>query len=245
MDKFFNFVLKLIEALKPKFYNKITWLIVVCGLSLMSTPLWITIVNEIFEKTLELSITNDSDTLWGFLLCCLGLVYHLLNTGLHEVALSVTSKAALEKKELHDKLIFEQLNDIVEEDALNHILSNLRSDHSIYRNSNQSIRDFIVKATSSSSSFVCKDISEKTASLCEALTEFIYFVDEHFDTYPYTQPQDNYRMCLAPQLNCDRAGSWSDSAAYGQLAGEMEQAVNAVKLSYKVWRKIVKEKLYV
>ncbi|MGY3852834.1 hypothetical protein ACW5W8_08365 [Aeromonas aquatilis] len=245
MEKFFSFVLKLIEALKPKFYNKITWLIVVCGLSLMSTPLWITVVNAALGKTLELSITNDSDALWGFLLCCLGLVYHLLNTGLHEVASSVTSKATLEKKELHDRSIFSQLNDIITEETLSHILSRLRSDHSLCRDSDESMRNFVIKAMSSSNSFVCKDINEKTKLLCESLTKFVHFVDEHFDIYPYTQSADNYRMCLAPQLNCDRAGSWDDSAAYGQLSDEMEAAIKAIKDAYRGWRNSVKEVLYV
>lgn len=245
MEKFFSFALKVIEALKPKFYNKITWLIVVSGLSLMSTPFWITVANAVFGKTLDLSITNDSDTLWGFLLCCLGLIYHLLNTGLYEVALSVTSKTTLEKKELHDKSIFSQLNEIIDEDALAHILSRLRSDHSLYRDSDQSIRNFVIKAMSSSNSFVCKDINDKTKLLCESLTKFVHFVDEHFDLYPYNQTTDNYRMCLAPQLNCDRAGSWDDSAAYGQLSNEMEAAIKAIKDAYRDWRNTVKEILYV
>lgn len=245
MDKFFSFALKLIELLKPKFYNRITWLIVVCGLSLMSTPLWVTIANAILNKTFELSITDKSDTLWGFLLCCLGLVYHLLNTGLHEVALSVTSKATLEKKELHDKSIFSQLNTIIDEDTLEHILYRLRSDHSLYKNSDESMRNFIIKATSSSNSFLCTDINDKTKLLSKSWADFFRFVDEHFDIYPYNQSADNYRLCLAPQLNCDRAGSWDDNAAYGQLSDEMEVLIKAVKDTYRGWRNTVKENLYV
>ncbi|WP_318432168.1 hypothetical protein [Photobacterium leiognathi] len=245
MEKVFSFVIKLIEVLKPKFYNKITWLIVVFGLSLMTTPLWITILNAILGKTLDLSITNDSDALWGFLLCCLGLAYHLLNTSLHEVALSVTSKATLEKKELHDKSIFIQLNDIIDEDTLGYIIYYLRSDHSLYRERDERIRNFVIKATSSSNSFLCKDINDKTKLLCESLTKFGHFVDEHFDMYPYNQSSDNYRICLAPQLNFDRAGSWSDSAAYGQLSDEMEVVIKEVENTYQGWRKSVKEKLYV
>lgn len=97
MEKLFGFVLKVIEALKPKLYNKLTWLIVVGGLSLMSTPLWLGIVNNLFEAQFQISITDNSDTTWGFALCCLGLSYHLMSTGLHEVAIIINSKNLSQK----------------------------------------------------------------------------------------------------------------------------------------------------
>ena len=71
MDKIFDFILKVIDALKPRFYNKLTWFIVAFGLSLMSKPLWLEILNKLFETQLQLSITDDSDSVWGFALCSL------------------------------------------------------------------------------------------------------------------------------------------------------------------------------
>ena len=245
MDSIFSFILKLIEALKPKFYNKITWLIVVSGLSLMSTPLWITVVNAVFERAFELSLTNGSDAAWGFALCCLGLIYHLVNSGLYEMALSVDTKAKAEKRDKHDLEVFKGLNEAMSEDYLNNLISWVRTGDSLHWDDYGKLKRFINQASSSTNSFLNSELSGTTLQLGQSLSNFTSFVDEHFDEYPYGQTVTNFKMCLAPQLNCDRAGSWEDSAEYGELAREMVDITEAIVQSYRGWRKSIKKNLYI
>ncbi|MGY0603398.1 MAG: hypothetical protein ACW7DZ_15360, partial [Paraglaciecola chathamensis] len=73
LDLWWDRLLKLIEMLRPKFYNKLTWLIVISGLGLMSKPLWLTLINLILETGSQFSITEESDTTWGFCLVLVGL----------------------------------------------------------------------------------------------------------------------------------------------------------------------------
>ncbi|PTP35819.1 hypothetical protein CWN95_08295 [Vibrio splendidus] len=245
MDSIFSFILKLIEALKPKFYNKITWLIVVSGLSLMSTPLWITVVNAVFERAFELSLTNGSDTAWGFALCCLGLIYHLVNSGLYEMALSVDTKAKAEKRDKHDLEVFKGLNEAMSEDYLNNLISWVRTGDSLHWDDYGKLKGFIDQASSSTNSFLNSELSGTTLQFSQSLSNFTSFVDENFDEYPYGQTVTNFKMCLAPQLNCDRAGSWEDSAEYGELAREMVDITEAIVQSYRGWRKSIKKNLYI
>ncbi|MEZ8782602.1 hypothetical protein AB6D77_08105 [Vibrio splendidus] len=245
VDSTFSFVLKLIEVLKPKFYNQITWLIVGSGLSLMSTPLWVSITNTLLEKTFELSITNGSDAAWGFALCCLGLAYHLVNSGLHEMAMSVDNKIKIENRDKHDVELFQHFNDAMAEDYLNNLISWIRTDDSIRLDDYRKISDFVVKASSSSSMFINEELRIKTETFNQTLTSFTNFVDQHFDEYPYGQEVINFKMCLAPQLNCDRAGNWEDSAEYGLLAQRMVDVTEAITHSYNDWRQSIKKALYV
>ena len=77
-------IVKLIEALKPKFYNKLTWVVVITGISFITKPLWETIISEILKKEFKLNITNENDFLAGLSLVIVGLLYNLLTVYLHE-----------------------------------------------------------------------------------------------------------------------------------------------------------------
>lgn len=84
MSQAFDKLLQLIELLRPKFYNRLTWLIVVSGLTIMSTPFWERLLESILEQTLQIQITGESDVKWGFSLIVIGLLYHFVTTSLHE-----------------------------------------------------------------------------------------------------------------------------------------------------------------
>ncbi|OOE73424.1 hypothetical protein [Salinivibrio sp. ML290] len=245
MEKLFDFVLKVIEALKPKFYNKLTWLIVVGGLSLMSTPLWLGIVNNLFEAQFQISITDNSDTTWGFALCCLGLSYHLMSTGLHEVAVTIKSKARLEKEYSHDVQVFNELHELLDEPYLEKLIANIETNDAIYTEELNKLSHFTEVASSSGKQFISSQLKVATTELVQSLVEFRILVSQKFDEYPYDQCVDNYRMCLAPEVNPDRAGCMRDIQEYRLLINIMMEKTKNISTSYKVWRTAVKELLYV
>ena len=74
-----EFILELIRMLRPKYFNKITWLLVVSGIALISPPL-ITILINIFVKSVtKYNLIGENDILWGFLLIFLGLFFNILS----------------------------------------------------------------------------------------------------------------------------------------------------------------------
>ena len=65
------------KLIKPKFYNKITWLIVSSGLVLIAPPLWSVILNQFIEKHTDYKIIGDYDELIGIALIIIGLIYNV------------------------------------------------------------------------------------------------------------------------------------------------------------------------
>ncbi|OCH22735.1 hypothetical protein A6E12_18820 [Aliivibrio fischeri] len=245
MEKIFDFILKVIDALKPRFYNKLTWLIVAFGLSLMSTPMWLGIVNKLLETQFQLSITDNSDTIWGFALCCLGLAYHLMSTGLHEVAISINSKARLEKEYVHDIEVFDELYKLLDEPYLEKLLANIETNDALYLDELNKLSGFINAANSANHKFISEKLKLTTADLTQSLVDFRSLVSQKFDEYPYGQCVTNFKMCLAPEVNPDRAGDRSSLKEYDELIDIMLEKTGKISASYDSWRSAVKETLCV
>lgn len=234
---------KVIELIRPKFYNSLTWSIVISGLGLMSKPLWLTLIGHFLETSIEFSITDGSDTLWGFALVVTGLVYHLINTGLYEFVLARVEKAGNVKREEHDTEVFRSLDEMMGEPYIKTVFDFMHTSDAIFWEDFTKLREFVVYASESGNQFLTQDLKLKTQSLVTSLDGLLGFINEKFDEYPYGQEKINFKMCLAPQLNCDRAGSWEDGPQYGLLVREMMETSKAVNDSYKVWRTSVKENL--
>ena len=49
---------RLINLIKPKFYNKLTWFVVGAGLTVISKPMWLEILNVLLKKNYQLKITE-------------------------------------------------------------------------------------------------------------------------------------------------------------------------------------------
>lgn len=76
---------KIIKLLKPKYYNRITYLLVICGTSLLTKPLWIELVNWFIESSnenndrLEISIIGQWDWLLGLSVIIIALYWNTKN----------------------------------------------------------------------------------------------------------------------------------------------------------------------
>lgn len=238
-------VLRVIEFIRPKFYNKLTWLMVVSGLSLMSAPLWVSLANQILDKEFGFTFSGGSDMAWGFSLCVVALLYNLISTGVHELLISELKKEKSAKAIAHDLGVYLKLDGIMSEEFLERIISHLETSDAIYKDDLSAIEMFVRTADSASNAFCTEQLKGKTSSLVDSLNELILLVNNDFDEYPYTQVVTNFRMCLAPQLNCERAGSWGDGPAYAALTDRMMRITGRVSSEYKQWRAAVKNVLCV
>lgn len=80
-----------VQALRPRFYNGLTWAVVSGGLLFMGRPLWERLIEAILQREFDLQITSGgSDSLWGFGLVIAGLIYHAWHRA-HEVSASTTT----------------------------------------------------------------------------------------------------------------------------------------------------------
>jgi hypothetical protein len=80
-----------VQALRPRFYNGLTWAVVSGGLLFMGRPVWEQLIEAILQSEFDLQITSDgNDSLWGFGLVIAGLVYHAWHRA-HEVSASTSA----------------------------------------------------------------------------------------------------------------------------------------------------------
>ncbi|MFN7835395.1 MAG: hypothetical protein ACK5NY_06370 [Burkholderiaceae bacterium] len=98
-------------------------------------------------------------------------------------------------------------------------------------------------ATQAGNSFVSPNLKEKTEVLIGSITDLRLHVENEFDEYPYGQGATNFRMCLAPKLNCDRDGSWEDYPKYLALQKKMMTITAKLNTDYRAWRLMAKEVL--
>lgn len=76
---------KIIRLLKPKYYNRITYVIVICGTSLLTKPIWLDLLNAFLEtnnnnnKDFQISIIGNWDWLLGLVVIIIGLIYNTRN----------------------------------------------------------------------------------------------------------------------------------------------------------------------
>ena len=99
-----DFIYKLIKLLKPEFYNKITWAVVIAGLALLSTSLIDKIISAVFELSFQIKLTDGNDAVIGIALVIIGLGYHLLKKWGQRAIVSNISSHEYKKKFLSDSI---------------------------------------------------------------------------------------------------------------------------------------------
>lgn len=248
MNKFFDLLLKIYQIIKPSFHNRVTWTLIIAGLSFMSTSVLVEIVNHILKKEFDFTITGENDTFWGFMLCLIALIYNAL---LNIISIFNEKSNIQEKKEQqqmlleHDKNLFQRLEHGLQEAYFKNIIEQTATNHAICWNEVSALESFVRANQQASNQFLSPEISCTTQILVTNIDKFLKFQCEHFDCYPYHQTDPNFRTCLAPQWNVDRGGRWEDGGKYDPLADEMFNLLNAMSTSYDQWRATVKIVLFI
>jgi hypothetical protein len=71
-----QFILDVIKLLKPKHYDKVTWVLIGVGLLLVSRPTLVQILNEFLKRNYQFEIIGKHDVLIGFILIVIALIYN-------------------------------------------------------------------------------------------------------------------------------------------------------------------------
>ena len=244
VDQAFEYLLKLVEVLRPKFYNRLTWVIVICGLAMMSSPLWERVLEALLSQSLNLSITKGGDVKWGFALVLVGVVYHVVTTSLFHLTTQFVEAPKVQARAAHDKAIFEAFASRLDEKWLNGFINWLLVDHSYMSDEEERLRLAVEFLSEASNNFLDPKIQAKAEAFKTAITTFLKFTS-NFDTFPYNQTERPYRICLAPTLNMDRAGSGSTEAVakYDGLALELDQISSEMTGCYREFRNEIKQQL--
>lgn len=242
-----EFVIKLIKLLRPEFYNKLTWTVVIAGLALMATPFWEDILVAVISKEYELDLAPGGNTPWGFALVILGLVYHLISNSL----LKLIEYKDKEKKDAgklkHDSERFRASQEILTEKQLTNFLEWLLSDHSYRTDDSSKLHNYADYHLSPENYFLDKEIQAAALEVSESISTLLYWISLNFWVFPEKQTGENLRLCMHPHWNIDRGGHGEpeDFKKYDEVTDKLLALSDAVKQSYKHYRMLVKNKLFI
>lgn len=242
-----EFIIKLIKLLKPEFYNKITQLVVISGLALIATPFWEEILLAALKKKYELDLAPGGNTFWGFALVVVGLFYHLTTNSLLQF-IEYKDKEKTERDRVkHDSKVFMGSQDILSEKFLTNFFEQLLSDHSYRINDSSKLREYAEYHLFSENSYIDNEIQEAATEVSIAINRLLNWMSCNFWALPGKQTEENLRLCMHPHWNIDMSGTGEpdDSKKYSEATDELSTLSNEVKNSYKVYRGLIKNKLFI
>jgi hypothetical protein len=250
----FEKIVYLINLLRPKFYNKITWLVVGSGVFLLSTPLWQEILVSFLNINYSMNLNATDNSLIGIFTIALGLLYHLITTSIFEYTTAIENRNNTEKIKLvknreleHDLKVFKDIDlNLKERDLLNYIES-IETDHSFTSSSKSKVYPAYFFAEESKYEFIDTELNRALEKFVHALTNQIQWCSCHFWAHPSHIAMEDPRYCLHPDLNEDRGGRSDSEAdiAYSGFSRTLNQLTEETVETYKAFRKIVKRKLYI
>jgi hypothetical protein len=235
-------ILEFLKFFRPKFYNKITWFLVVSGVGILSKPLWLDIFNSLLETSIQISITDNCDLYIGLVIIAMALIYHVI---FHTKTTNVNHELADIKE--HDRKIFSRASKILDYTFLDEFTDDLIGDHSASLYDQLKLEKYKYFLSNPSNEFLIESVNKKSEDLVNCISKLLTFMLDNFDKFPYEQINSDYRICLAPRLNIDRMGSGNpdEERKYVKLSGELRALGFQLLDCYKTFSKEVKKKLQV
>lgn len=244
MERYLKLAERLIALIRPKFYNRLTWVVVAAGLLLMSSPWWSDLANGFASRYFGVTLPPyESHLGWGLALVALGLLYHLavhyFSEYLHATRSAETRSAHLE----HDRKTFSDFVAAMPELQLAEIICDLRDQHSYYSSQARALDAASRHLRAPSTQYIDVEVQCAARTLGEALADLREWLSLNF--FPYGQPNGNeLRFCLYPELNEDRSSTFptpEQSQRYCQFSEQLYSKLGDVDSKYAVFRSTVKK----
>lgn len=248
MERHLQLAERLIALIRPKFYNRLTWVVVGSGLLLMSSPWWSDLVNFFASRYFGVTLPPyESHLDWGLPLVALGLLYHL---AVHYFSEFLSAKHAAETRSAHlehDRKTFSDLVNAMSELQLAEIVCDLRDQHAYY-SSQARIMDMATRhLLAPSTQYIAPEVQATARVFGESLADLREWLSLNF--FPYGQANGTeLRFCLYPELNEDRSGTFptpEQSRRYFQFAEQLYSKLAEVDSKYAVFRSTAKRVLAV
>lgn len=208
---------RVINLIKPKFYNKLTWLIVGFGLGTISKPLWLEIANTVLNKNYQINITNENDTIVGFLLVITALVYNLITVYVDKFLISKQETLKQEKWLIKDKLLFEKFLEELPSTGSIEFLKTHSFQNGFYLEYLRQILNFEQNWDDAEHEFINEKLENLRKELLENIKKFVYvnaigsysLGDGYFTTTPDAYRLDDWNI---PKHVIDKMQEMNDLA---------------------------------
>lgn len=248
MERYLQLAERLIALIRPKFYNRLTWVVVGAGLLLMSSPWWSDLINGFSSRFIGVTLPPyESHLGWGLALVALGLLYHLAVNYFSEFLQAARSAETRSAHLEHDRKTFSNFVAAMPELQLAEIICDLRDQHAYYSSQGRALDSATRHLRAPSTQYIDAEVKRAACTFGESLADLREWLSLNF--FPYGQPNGNeLRFCLYPDLNEDRSNTFptpEQSRRYGQFAEQLYSKLGDVDSKYAVFRSTVKNTLAV
>ena len=247
IDRLLFILERLLNLIRPKFYNRLTWVVVLAGLFLLASPWWSGVIERVIAKYLEIQVPeSDSHLSWGLALVAIGLSYHALVHCISELIAFMGNSKNLEDQRAHDRRIFQEYSaSILSEEDLEWLLIDMQDQHAYVSSQGNKLDRAVRYLLAPDKQFIDSTVQSAAKTLGSSLKHLRNWTALNF--FPHGPLiEDGFRFRLYPDLHPDLGNSTSeDCRRYFEFAEELYTKVDDVKEKYGQFRVTVKRALAV
>ncbi|MGY5736810.1 hypothetical protein ACXHP7_21950 [Vibrio chemaguriensis] len=240
-------LVKVFRYLFPEFSNKVTWIVVIGGLSLTSSSIVQNLINEFAKREYDIQLFDEFDSIAGVALVALGLLHNILlqreKTKIEVVGKAQVETAELKYKREHDIKLFEKLTKDFEEFHLTEFISSLEGDHSFLYSEKNRLKGFMYAYEEAENQFLTESVNDRFQEFGQCLEVVMRWCSLHFFSFPENVVMEDQRYCLYPDLR--NGGRFENIQLYDERANELIALTKKLTFSYKQFRAVVKQELYI
>mgnify|MGYP006076346107 CR=1 FL=1 len=246
MNKFID----LVRLLRPKFYNGITWTIVVSGLAMMSTPFWAGLLDAWLKKKFGFGFIDEFNPLYGLALVVVALLYNSLNLYWDRItAESGTSASSQEEAEKlkrerdHDVGLYEREAAVLGQNEVDYFYNYVGANHCYIGDHGRCLAEFHDFSILTENRYFNESVLSKRDDLAKVCRKLSGFISKHFFVFPNYKIGDDFQYTMYPDLNIDRGGSGDPvhMARYDKYADELLELLKELRSSYATYRLSIKK----
>lgn len=227
-----EWALTVYERLRPKFYNKLTWVVVTAGLALVTSPVWWhEVIRQVLIAEFGIDVEVDISPWIGVSLVALGLIYHLIADKLghlvewREIAEELDHDAAIFNDFMAD-LKRTNAADIMEQLGGSHYYMDVDFDH---------VRSVVRSLSKPEKQFLSGELKEQASEVVRTFSDLCDYMAPKFDMYPHSQLGKKSRIVLSPYDNIDMLGTPDTMASYDKTAREFLGKLSVYNKAYETF----------
>lgn len=238
--------LRLHTLLRPKLYNKITWFLVVAGVSILTTSLIEALISELLDRAFDIPLLDGYETVTGLGVIIAALTYNLACQYMETSGQRAKDLQQAAKNDEHDREMFLKLDAQLEEVKLRQILSWIDT-HEFYSKDQWSeLNEFVYEGEKTSNQMLNHDIEEARTSLINSIDSLTSFMAVNFFYRSGQRSREDSNHYLYPDFNPDLDGDFENDnlAFYGRKSEELSELIAESEGAYTSYRKLVKKRLH-
>lgn len=238
--------INLAKMFRPKFYNKLTWLIVAAGVGLLSTSLIEMVISELLDRSFNITMLDGNEGMIGLVLIGFGLMYNLACQFIEAYEKSGIRSNRKLNEDAHDRELFSKLESLLDEATLKQTLDWVAANHFYMENQWAMLSEFLHELSKTSNKMLNSDIESSRIQLHTQLDSLMSFFGKHFFYRSGTRHVNDNNHYLYPDLNPDMTGDYNSKGrdTYFVRGDELVAHIEELRSSYDQYRDRVKKHLY-